>query len=54
MVQDAKKNEWFGPCLFDIWGLPQKKALKTCSEDEAEQICDEAEKIVENLKQKYT
>ena len=52
MVQNAKENEWFGPSLFDIWGLPKKKFLKTCSVDEAEKICIEAEKIVENLKQK--
>ena len=52
MVQDGGKDEWFGPSLFDIWGLPKKKLLKTCSADEAAQICSEAEKIVENLKQK--
>ena len=52
MVQDAEKNEWFGPRLFDIWGLPKKKLLKTCSADEAAEICQVAEKIVENLKQK--
>ena len=50
MVQDAKKNEWFGPRLFDVWGLPKKKLLKTCSADEAAQICGEAERIVANLK----
>ena len=50
MVQDADKNEWFGPSLFDIWGLPKKKLLKTCSADEAAQICGEAERIVANLK----
>jgi hypothetical protein len=53
MVQSAKENEWFGPSLFDIWGLPKKKLLKTCSADEAEKICIEAEKIVEALVQKY-
>ena len=52
MVQDAEKNEWFGPALFDIWGLPKKKLLKTCSADEAAQICGEAERIVANLMQK--
>lgn len=52
MVQDTKKNEWFGPSLFDIWGLPKKKLLKTCSADEAEKICEEAENFFENLKQK--
>lgn len=50
MVQDAEKNEWFGPRLFDVWGLPKKKLLKTCSADEAAQICGEAERIVANLK----
>ena len=49
MVQDAKKNEWFGPSLFDIWGLPKKKLLKTCSLEEAAEICRVAEKIVEKL-----
>ena len=50
MVQDADKNEWFGPSLFDIWGLPKKKLLKTCPADEAAQICSVAERIVANLK----
>lgn len=49
MVQNAKENEWFGPSLFDIWGLPKKKLLKTCSADEAEKICEEAGKIYNQL-----
>ncbi len=53
MVQDANRNEWFGPSLFDIWGLPKKKTLQTCSADEAAKICREAEKIVADLDQKY-
>ena len=52
MVQDAKKNEWFGPRLFDVWGLPKKKLLKTCSEDEASEICKIAEKMLVDLEQK--
>ena len=51
MVQDAEKNEWFGPRLFDVWGLPKKKVLKTCSNEEAEQICKVAEKIYNQLSQ---
>ena len=50
MVQDTQQNEWFGPSLFDVWGLPKKKLLKTCPADEAAKICGEAERIVENLK----
>ena len=53
MVQDADKNEWFGPSLFDVWGLPKKKLLKTCSEDEASEICKIAEKMLADLEQKY-
>ena len=49
MVEDADKNEWFGPRRFDIWGLPKKKLLKTCSHEEAEQICEEAGKIFGEL-----
>ena len=50
MVQETQQNEWFGPSLFDVWGLPKKKLLKTCPADEAAKICGEAERIVENLK----
>ena len=49
MVQDGGKNEWFGPRLFDIWGLPKKKLLKTCPANEAAEICKQAEKIVSDL-----
>ena len=52
MAQDAKKNEWFGPSLFDVWGLPKKKLLRTCSAEEAKQICQEAEKMMADLMQK--
>lgn len=52
MVQDSEKNKWFGPSLFDIWGLPKKKLLRTCSAEEANQICQEAEKMMADLMQK--
>lgn len=42
---DTDKNEWIGPRVFDVWGLPKKKTLKTCSQEEAEQICKIAEEI---------
>ena len=49
MVQNAEKNEWFGPSLFDVWGLPKKKVLKTCSAEEARQICEKAEEMLSDL-----
>ena len=52
MVQNAEKNEWFGPSLFDVWGLPKKKILRTCSAEEAAEICKIAEKMLADLGQK--
>ena len=52
MVQDAEKNEWFGPSLFDVWGLPKKKLLRTCSDEEAKQICQMAAEMIADLAQK--
>ena len=41
--------EWIGPCLFDVWGLPRKKRLKTCREEERCFIGLKAEEIFQNL-----
>lgn len=46
LFTDTRKNEWIGPKFFDVWGLPKKKTLKTCSEEEAEQICKTAKEII--------
>ncbi len=44
-------HEWIGPKVFDIWGLPNKKKLKTCSVNESQQIGKIAEEIYEKLRQ---
>lgn len=46
LFTDTQKNEWIGPRIFDVWGLPKKKALKTCSQEEAEQICKTTKEII--------
>lgn len=46
----TKKNEWIGPRVFDVWGLPRKKILKTCSQEEAQKISELSQKI---LKETY-
>lgn len=43
-------NEWIGPRVLDIWGLPKKKALRTASEAEIAQIAARAERIYLALK----
>lgn len=45
---DTEKNEWIGPRLFGVWGLPKKKLLKTCSHEEAKIISTIAKEIYEN------
>ncbi len=51
MVQETQQNEWFGPRIFDIWGLPKKKVLRTCSANEAEQICKKSEEMIKKLQE---
>ena len=46
----TEKNEWIGPRLFNVWGLPKKKTLKTVSDAEAEFIHDSSKNIYESLK----
>ena len=45
LFTETKKNEWIGPRVFDIWGLPRKKTLKTCSKEEAEKISELSKEI---------
>lgn len=46
----TKTNEWIGPRIFNVWGLPKKQKLHTCTVTEAEQICNISEKIYIKLK----
>lgn len=45
LFENTEQNEWIGPRVFDVWGLPKKKKLKTCSKEEAEQISKIAKEI---------
>ena len=40
---------WIGPSIFNIWGKPKVKKLKTCDEKESEKIFEIAEKIYEKI-----
>lgn len=50
ITEACDKNEWIGPSLFDIWGLPRKKRLKSCSEEEAATIFALAQSMMEELR----
>lgn len=47
---DCSLNEWIGPCFFNVWGIPKKQILKTCSDAEREMIAKNAESIYFNIK----
>ncbi len=44
------KNEWVGPRLFDVWGLPKKKSVHTCGEKESDFVFSTAEKLYNDMK----
>ena len=41
--------EWIGPRVFDVWGYPTKKRLKTATPEESREIAARAEKIYSDL-----
>jgi len=49
IFEDCDKNEWIGPRLFNVWGLPKKQKLRTCPDAEAEKIYDIAEDIYSKM-----
>ena len=46
---DPKAPEWIGPRLFNVWGMPSVKTLRTASADERDRIFAAAERIYEGL-----
>ena len=44
----ASGDEWIGPRLFDVWGLPKRRKLKF-SEAEIERIKTQAERIYDEI-----
>ncbi len=51
MFVDASKNEpqWVGPQIFNIWGKPKLKDLKTSTNDEIEFVYSTAESLYKTI-----
>lgn len=49
LFESTEYHTWIGPRLFDVWGLPSKKRLRTVSERESREIFERAEKIYRSL-----
>ena len=45
--------EWIGPWLFHVWGLPVRRALRTCAPEERRQIADAMEIVAADWKKRY-
>ena len=52
LFEPTEYHTWHGPHLFNIWGLPSKKKLRTCSVCESRKIDSIAEKIYADIKEK--
>lgn len=50
----CKKNEWIGPRWLNVWGLPKKKPLKTCTYCETQRICVITEQIYNDINTRNT
>jgi hypothetical protein len=50
LFEQTGRNEWIGPRLFDVWGLPKRKRLSTCSDEERNYIAKKAEQIYSEIK----
>lgn len=50
---DTPAYSWIGPRLFNIWGKPTVKPLKTANNEEIEHIFSTAEKVYQNITKKY-
>ena len=50
VFKDTGYKEWIGPRFFNIWGVPNVKKIKGCSQKESKFIFQTAEKIYKELK----
>lgn len=50
LFNGTRANEWIGPRIFNIWGLPNKKKLNTATYSESLSIYDIAEEIYKKIK----
>ena len=51
VFEDTGAYQWIGPRWFDIWGLPKKKKLRSCSKEEIEGIATRSEQVLQKCKE---
>lgn len=50
VFEACEPSEWIGPWLFDVWGIPKRKPLKTIPLEECRRIYATAEEIYRGMK----
>jgi hypothetical protein len=45
VFNNTKCDEWIGPRIFDVWGLPKKKKLHTVKECEIQHIKEKTDEV---------
>ena len=50
--EPTEYHTWHGPRIFNVWGLPSKKTLRTCSVAESQRIAAIAEDVYRSVKAK--
>jgi NAD(P)-dependent dehydrogenase (short-subunit alcohol dehydrogenase family) len=51
LFESCRENEWIGPRVFDVWGLPHKSTLRSCNADETATIRARADGIYSSILQ---
>ncbi len=49
VFEKCKYREWIGPSLFNVWGKPKKRLLKTFLDSEAETVFEICEKMYASI-----
>ena len=52
LFDKTEYHTWYGPRLFNVWGLPSKKKLSTCSARESRRIDELSKEIYCNISEK--
>lgn len=52
IFEPTEYHTWHGPRVFDVWGLPKKKRLRTCTEEESRRIGELSEQVYFDIKEK--
>ena len=49
LFTDTGAGEWIGPRVFNVWGKPKKKRLKTIGAEEQKRLAEYANELYGNL-----